>query len=104
HNRKTLSNLLRAITGLAWLGILLIASGTIFALVTLPVELDASNRAMRMLEQHNLITSAEEKRAARDMLDAAALTYFAAAAQALSVLLYYVMLLMRSSASSSDRR
>ncbi|MFQ3646969.1 MAG: zinc metallopeptidase [Anaerolineae bacterium] len=96
--------LMGQLTGLAWLGILLIASGTIFALVTLPVELDASNRAMRMLEQHNLITSAEEKRAARDMLDAAALTYFAAAAQALSVLLYYVMLLMRSSASSSDRR
>ena len=94
--------LLMQFGGLAWLGVLLIATGTVFALVTLPVELDASRRAMRMLEAHKLITSSEEKRAAREMLDAAALTYFAAAAQALSVLLYYITLLTRSNTNDQN--
>jgi hypothetical protein len=91
------AGLVGQIPGLAWLGVLLISAGALFAIVTLPVELDASNRAMQMLEKHGFLATSEEKSAARDMLNAAALTYFAAAAQAISTVLYYVFLLMGSS-------
>jgi uncharacterized protein len=89
---------------LAWIGILLVAAGTAFALITLPVELDASNRAMRMLTENRLVASEEERGAARDMLNSAALTYIAAAAQAVATILYYVFLLMGRSSNNRDRR
>jgi uncharacterized protein len=91
------AGLLGQVNGLAWLGVLLVSSGAIFALITLPVELDASNRAMKMLETNGFFKSTEEKSAARDMLNAAALTYFAAAAQAISTVLYYVFILLGNS-------
>ena len=61
-----------------------------FAIVTLPVEFDASNRAMKMLESSNILVG-DELRGARKVLDAAALTYVAAAAQAILTLLYYII-------------
>lgn len=79
---------------IAWIGILLFSAGAIFSLITLPVEFDASNRAMRMLQEQGIIRSESERGAARDMLNAAALTYVAGAAQAISSILYYVFLLM----------
>jgi Zn-dependent membrane protease YugP len=85
----------------AWIGVLLVGAGTVFALVTLPVELNASQRGMRMLTENGLITSEEERGAARDMLTSAALTYVAAAAQAVATILYYVFLLM---GQSNNRR
>jgi len=60
----------------------------------LPVEFDASRRALVMLQSNNLLT-AQELRGAKKVLDAAALTYVAAAAQALTTLLYYVTLMGR---------
>jgi len=81
------------LTGLAWLGILFFASGAIFALVTLPVELDASRRALALLQKTRLVLN-EELGEARSVLNAAALTYVAALAQALSSLLYFVFILM----------
>jgi Zn-dependent membrane protease YugP len=61
--------------------------------VTLPVEINASLRGLRLLEQTGLVANKEEKRKARRVLTAAAMTYVAALAQAVSTLLYYVFLL-----------
>jgi Zn-dependent membrane protease YugP len=79
-----------------WLGILLLSGTALFALVTLPVEFDASNRAMKMLEQSGLLVP-QELQGARSVLNAAAWTYVAAAASTLLNLLYYVMLANRAS-------
>lgn len=59
-----------------WLGILLVGTGLIFQLVTLPVELDASNRAKKEIEQLKLVTK-EEQESVSKMLAAAASTYLA---------------------------
>jgi|FLYN01.1.fsa_nt_gi Zn-dependent membrane protease YugP len=97
-----IAGLLGQINSLAWLGVILVSAGAVFALVTLPVELDASNRAMRMLQENGFLSSEEERSAARDMLNAAALTYVAGAAQAISTVLYYVFLLMGRSRRRSN--
>ena len=80
-------------TSLAWLGFLLFAAVAAFALVTLPVEFDASNRAKRLLVSQNILFP-QEIGGASAVLNAAALTYVAAAVQALSTLLYYGMMLI----------
>ncbi len=82
------------VPAIAWIGVLMVSAGAIFALVTLPVEINASVRGMRMLSEAGLVASEEERGAARDMLMSAALTYIAAAAQAVATILYYVFLLM----------
>ena len=74
---------------LAWVGIGLFATTTIFTLVTLPVEFDASKRAMAAL-QGRYVTDQEYK-GAKAVLDAAALTYVAAFATSLMTLLYWAM-------------
>lgn len=80
-------------TSIAWLGIGLFALAAVFALVTLPVEFDASRRAKAWLSTSGAIYN-EEIRGVNSVLDAAALTYVAAAVQAISTILYYVFLLM----------
>jgi len=70
-----------------------VAGAVVFSLLTLPVELDASRRAMQLLEQGNILTDETALKGARKMLSAAALTYVAALAQALSTMLYYISLL-----------
>ncbi len=77
--------------GLVWLGILFFSAGLVFALATLPVEFNASSRAIAMLRNSALVGQGEVD-AAKAVLSAAALTYVAAAAQALSSLLYYVFI------------
>jgi len=77
---------------LATLGFILFSAAAIFAAVTLPVEFNASNRAMQLLDANGLVTP-QDSGLARKVLDAAALTYVAGLAQALSQLLYYGMLL-----------
>jgi Zn-dependent membrane protease YugP len=79
-------------TPLIWLGIGLFSMAFVFALLTLPVELDASNRAMRMLTSGGLLVGQDEANGARSVLSAAALTYVAAMLMALLQLLYYVFL------------
>nr|MBC7244996.1 zinc metallopeptidase [Chloroflexota bacterium] len=79
--------------GLAWLGVLLFSASAVFAVLTLPVEKNASQRALQMLTTNGLIVRGEEETGARAVLDAAALTYVAALAQVISTLLYYVFLL-----------
>jgi Zn-dependent membrane protease YugP len=82
-------------TGLAWVGVILFAGVAVFALVTLPVEFDASRRAKQLLRSYQF-TSNEEQMGVNQVLDAAALTYVAGLAQALSTLLYYVFILTGS--------
>lgn len=83
---------------IAWLGVIVFASGALFALVTLPVEFDASARARRMLAESGIIQTDAEMRGVSNVLNAAALTYVAGLVTAILQLLYYVMLLtgMRS--------
>jgi len=80
-------------TGLVWLGIAFFSLGVVFALVTLPVEFNASNRALAILKGNGLV-SVEEYEGANAVLSAAALTYVAAVAQALGNLLYFVWIAM----------
>jgi Zn-dependent membrane protease YugP len=84
--------LLLNVTELAWGGVILFAGAALFALVTLPVEFDATRRAKRLLAEHGF-ASGDELRGVNAVLDAAALTYVAGLAQALSTLLYYIFLL-----------
>lgn len=78
---------------LALVGVLFFAAAAVFALVTLPIEWDASRRGLQMLQANGLVISADEAHGVKSVLSAAALTYVAAVAQALSTLLYYVFLL-----------
>ncbi len=79
---------------LTTLGIILFAASTLFALVTLPVEFNASNRAVAMLTAGGYVTG-EEERGVRKVLNAAALTYVAAAVTSLLSLLRLVMIANR---------
>jgi Zn-dependent membrane protease YugP len=79
-------------TTLAWVGLFLFAGTAVFALVTLPVELNASKRALQLLDGYGM-ADGQELQQTRQVLNAAALTYVAALAQALSTLLYYAFLL-----------
>lgn len=79
---------------LAWLGILLFGATALFALVTLPVEFDASRRAKQQLASSGIL-SPQEIQGVDKVLDAAALTYVAAAVQAITTVLYYVLLMGR---------
>ncbi|NTW51931.1 MAG: zinc metallopeptidase [Chlorobiaceae bacterium] len=81
-------------SSLAWVGILLFAGTALFALVTLPVEFDASRRAKELLVSQGIVSQVEMK-GVNAVLDAAALTYVAAAAQAIMQLLYYVTVMNR---------
>ena len=74
-------------------GIIMFAATTLFAFVTLPVEYDASNRALAWLKHKNMV-SQQEYAGAEDALKWAARTYVAAAIGSLATLLYYVMIYM----------
>lgn len=81
-------------TQIAWFGLLLFGATALFAIVTLPVEFDASRRAKAWLSDSGIIYRGEEMKGVNSVLDAAALTYVAAAIQAVSTILYYAFLLM----------
>lgn len=74
-------------------GIVLFALTTIFSLITLPVEYNASERAVEWLES-NAITTGDETVMAKDALKWAARTYLIAAISSLATLLYYVMIFL----------
>lgn len=69
------------------------AMGTLFSFITLPVEYDASNRALVWLENENMLTSSEHD-AAKDSLKWAARTYVVAAIGSLATLLYFLSIYM----------
>jgi Zn-dependent membrane protease YugP len=72
------------------IGIVLFAVTTLFSIVTLPVEYDASNRALAWLKNKNMV-SQQEYAGAEDSLKWAARTYLVAAIGSIATLLYYVM-------------
>ncbi len=71
---------------LVTLGIILFSAAVIFQLITLPVEFNASSRALNILKSRNILYGDEVKGAAK-VLDAAAMTYVAAALMAISQLI-----------------
>ena len=75
------------------IGICLFAATTLFSLVTLPVEFDASNRALAWLESSG-VSNAQEHENAKDALWWAAMTYVVAAIASIATLLYYIMIYM----------
>lgn len=75
-------------------GIIMFALTTAFAFVTLPVEFDASNRALAWLDSSGITTS-QEHEMAKDALKWAAMTYVVAALSSLATLLYYVSIFLR---------
>lgn len=74
------------------IGIWLFAAAALFQLVTLPVEFDASNRALSILKKMNFLDSSEMK-GARAVLTAAAMTYVAALANSLATILHYIAIM-----------
>lgn len=70
-------------------GIVIFAATTLFTVITLPVEYDASNRALAWLENKNML-SREEHAGAKDALNWAARTYVVAAIGSIATLLYYI--------------
>lgn len=82
-------------TTLLLAGILLFAATVLFSLITLPVEFDASRRALQWL-QHTNVTNAAEYPKAKNALTWAALTYVVAALAAVVTLVQYVMIYMGS--------
>ncbi|WP_161889676.1 zinc metallopeptidase [Pontibacter russatus] len=75
------------------IGVALFGLTTIFSFITLPVEFDASKRALAWIDRRGIVT-AQEHDMAKDALKWAALTYVVAALGSLATLLYYVSLLM----------
>ena len=81
---------------LLWFGIGLFALTTLFSFITLPVEINASRRAVAWLERSNL-TNYETRPMAVDSLKWAAYTYVVAAIGSLATLIYYIMIAQRRS-------
>jgi hypothetical protein len=75
------------------LGICLFAATTLFSLITLPVEFDASNRALAWLESSG-VSNSQEHANAKDALWWAAMTYVVAAIASIATLMYYIMIFM----------
>ena len=86
------AGLLLGLTNLAWLGVVVFSGGAVFALATLPVELNASARAKRLLAETGIVSGEDERGGVNNVLNAAALTYVAGLAAAMLQLLYFVSL------------
>jgi Zn-dependent membrane protease YugP len=85
--------LLNQFPGLLLFGIGLFAMTTLFSIITLPVEYDASNRALAWIQRNGIVTQSEYAMSA-DALKWAARTYVVAAIGSIGTLLYYVMVYM----------
>ena len=86
-----IAGLIFSIRPLVTLGIVLFSLAVLFQLVTLPVEVNASSRALKMLESTGILGT-DEKKGARKVLTAAALTYVAALAASILQLLRLIIL------------
>lgn len=81
--------MLNSFPQLLLIGIVIFAATTLFSIVTLPVEYDASNRALAWLENNRMLTQ-QEQAGAKDALNWAARTYVVAALGSIATLLYYI--------------
>jgi hypothetical protein len=86
--------ILLQMTQIAWLGVIVFSGGALFALVTLPVELNASARARQLLTQTGIIVGEDEMNGVNNVLNAAALTYVAALITSVLQLLYWVTVVL----------
>ena len=86
--------MINSFPGLLWFGIILFATTTLFSFITLPVEINASTRAISWLTQSG-ITDGQTRPMAIDALKWAAYTYVVAALGSLATLLYYIGLARR---------
>ncbi|MDG2245888.1 MAG: zinc metallopeptidase [Flavobacteriales bacterium] len=86
--------LINVFPGLLLGGIILFSLTTLFAFITLPVEYDASNRALAWIKENQIVTSSEYD-ASKDALRWAARTYVVSAIGSLATLLYYLSIYMR---------
>ena len=80
-------------TNIFLLGIVLFAITTAFSIITLPVEYDASNRALACLEKERIVTN-EELAGSKDALKWAARTYLVAALGSFATLLYFIIMFL----------
>ena len=76
-------------TGLLQIGVWLFAAAVAFQLITLPIEFDASRRALNQMQTLGIVTPTDSG-GARSVLSAAAMTYVAAAATSIAYLLYFL--------------
>ena len=83
------------VASLMWIGIIVFGLMVIFVFLTLPVEIDASRRGMRLLSEGGLLKAETDSRGSRNVLTAAASTYLAAAVTALVQLFYRISVTRR---------
>ncbi len=83
------------LTGLFWLGIIVFGLMVVFSILTLPVEIGASRRALVMLRESGLMQTQEDEEGVKRVLTAAAMTYVAAAVTSILTLLYYISIARR---------
>lgn len=88
-----IAGLLLEIDTLTWIGVILFGSSFLLALLTLPVEFNASARAKQLLVSHGIIRGDEQVAGVEKVLGAAAWTYVAAAVSAIGVWLFYIFVL-----------
>lgn len=86
------AGILLNLANLSWVGIAVFSGGAVFALATLPVELNASARAKQLLADTGIVTGEDERGGVNHVLNAAALTYVAGLLTAVLQLLYFVSL------------
>ena len=80
----------------AWTGVILFSAQTLFTLITLPVEFDASERARQLLVSQNIVVDEQNVEGVREVLGAAAWTYVAGAVSALGTFVYLIFMLLGS--------
>lgn len=80
-----------------WIGIFFFALMVLFSILTPPIELDASRRGTKLLQEAGLMQNQNDAQGARAVLRAAALTYLAAAITSILQLLYYISIAKRRS-------
>lgn len=85
--------MIRTFPQLLLIGIVIFAATTLFSIITLPVEYDASHRALAWLESKKMLTQ-QEQAGAKDSLKWAARTYVVAALGSIATLLYYISIYM----------
>jgi Zn-dependent membrane protease YugP len=97
------AGLMLQLNWLIWAGVILFGSSSLFAFLTLPVELNASSRAEQLLVSQGIIRGDQNIAGVQSVLSAAAWTYVAAAVSALGSWLFYVVLLLSQTRATIDR-
>jgi len=84
-------------TNMLWIGVFFFALMVLFSILTLPIEINASRRALKLLREAGLLKTKEDEAGVRQVLNAAAMTYLAAAITSLIQLFYYISVAKRHS-------